>query len=75
MQYKTASTVRSCGGVRQQFTVKESVQLSCFGAHFVQNTETFFGKRVDVQFKTHGYLMLASDKGAELMKENHKTSV
>mgnify|MGYP006965702722 CR=1 FL=1 len=63
----------SVGGVRQQFTLKENVQLSCFGAEFVQNTEKYVGKSLDVQFKPHGYLTLATEKGVKMLENNHKT--
>ncbi|KAM4011984.1 FAD-dependent oxidoreductase domain-containing protein 1-like isoform 1-T1 [Anomaloglossus baeobatrachus] len=35
--YSHASTVLSAGGIRQQFSRKENIQMSLFGAHFLRN--------------------------------------
>ena len=34
--YERASTARSVGGVRQQFSTPENIQMSAFGAQFVR---------------------------------------
>ena len=37
LQYARASTVLSVGGIRQQFSLPENVQLSLFSAEFLRN--------------------------------------
>ncbi|XP_043275335.1 FAD-dependent oxidoreductase domain-containing protein 1 [Venturia canescens] len=74
--YKTASTVLSAGGLRQQFSLEENIEMSLFGADFIRNVEDHLGlpgrDPVDVQFHPHGYLFLASEAGAECLCKNSK---
>ncbi|KAM9299097.1 FAD-dependent oxidoreductase domain-containing protein 1 [Gastrophryne carolinensis] len=74
--YSRASTVLSAGGIRQQFSRPENIQMSLFGAHFLRNINEYLGvvgeDAIDVQFNPSGYLFLASEKGAEVLQENHK---
>jgi sarcosine oxidase len=35
--YETAATPRSAGGVRQQFSTPENIQMSMFGAAFIKD--------------------------------------
>lgn len=70
-QYTSASTVLSVGGVRQQFSLAENIQMSLFGYDFI------FGCRkhledVDLNFQPHGYLTLATERGAETLTRNSK---
>ena len=74
LKYGMASTPRSAGGVRQQFTLKENALLSKFGAEFVLNTEKYLGKAVDVQFNPHGYLTLANEDEAENLETMYQTT-
>ncbi|XP_067625045.1 FAD-dependent oxidoreductase domain-containing protein 1 [Eurosta solidaginis] len=69
--YKEASTVLSCGGVRQQFSLPENIQLSLFGGEFIQNAKKYLGD-VDLCFQPNGYLVLASEKSAEVLQQNYK---
>lgn len=74
VSYAEASTVLSVGGLRQQFSLPENVDMSLFGAEFLRN----LGKRLsidgmqapDAQFQPHGYLFLASEEGAATLQEN-----
>ncbi|CAB3375676.1 Hypothetical predicted protein [Cloeon dipterum] len=73
--YKRAATTLSCGGLRQQFSLPENVQMSQFGAEFLRQLP----KRCavegldppDVQFHPMGYLFLATEEGAEQLVANH----
>ncbi|XP_034476774.1 FAD-dependent oxidoreductase domain-containing protein 1 [Drosophila innubila] len=69
--YTTASTVLSVGGVRQQFSLAENIQMSLFGYDFISNCRNYLGD-VDLNLQSHGYLILASCKGAEILSRNSK---
>uniref|UniRef100_A0A8C1TB29 FAD-dependent oxidoreductase domain-containing protein 1 n=1 Tax=Cyprinus carpio TaxID=7962 RepID=A0A8C1TB29_CYPCA len=75
--YSQASTVLSCGGIRQQFSLKENIMLSLFSAHFMKNINNHLcvvnEDPVDLQFNHSGYLFLASEKSAHIMEENYRT--
>ncbi|XP_068096421.1 FAD-dependent oxidoreductase domain-containing protein 1 isoform X1 [Hyperolius riggenbachi] len=74
--YSRASTVLSAGGIRQQFSRPENIQMSLFGAHFLRNINEYLGvvneDPIDVQFNPSGYLFLSSEMGAEVLQENYK---
>ncbi|GLH06196.1 FAD oxidoreductase [Gryllus bimaculatus] len=74
--YTSASTVLSVGGIRQQFSVPESIQMSLFGAEFLRNVKKHLYVEghdpPDVQFTPTGYLFLATEKGATQLEENYK---
>uniref|UniRef100_T1H350 FAD-dependent oxidoreductase domain-containing protein 1 n=1 Tax=Megaselia scalaris TaxID=36166 RepID=T1H350_MEGSC len=70
--YKQASTVLSVGGLRQQFSLPENIQLSLFGAEFMKNYKQYLGDDVNLNFSPNGYLILASEAGAEQLTKNSK---
>ncbi|GLV38883.1 lethal (2) 37Bb [Carabus blaptoides fortunei] len=70
--YSKASTVLSVGGLRQQFSVPENIQMSLFGAEFLRNIKKHCGEDNDVYFSPYGYLLLASEQGAEQLQKNSK---
>jgi FAD-dependent oxidoreductase domain-containing protein 1 len=70
--YATASTTLSVGGLRQQFSLPENIQMSLFGADFIRKSKEYLGEQVDVNFQPYGYLMLASEQGAETLKNNSR---
>ncbi|NP_001087061.1 FAD-dependent oxidoreductase domain-containing protein 1 [Xenopus laevis] len=73
--YSRASTVLSAGGIRQQFSRPENIQMSLFSAQFLRNINEHLGvvneDRIDIQFNPSGYLFLASEEGATIMEENY----
>ncbi|XP_029030297.1 FAD-dependent oxidoreductase domain-containing protein 1 [Betta splendens] len=75
--YSKASTVLSVGGIRQQFSLPENIQLSLASAQFMRNINVHLGvlneDPVDLQFNHSGYLFLASEDVAHIMEENYKT--
>lgn len=77
--YQTASATLSAGGIRQQFSLLENVQMSLYGVDFLKNaTEALAvegAEPVDVQFQERGYLFLASDAGHDALLRNHETQV
>lgn len=75
-QYKQCSTVLSVGGLRQQFSLEENIQMSIFGAEFIRNINDYLGVEgeplVDVQFHPYGYLSLATEESVDILKHNHE---
>ena len=67
--YARASTGLSVGSIRQQFSVRENVEMSLFGAQFLKA-----GSRAGaegIQFVEGGYLFLASgSRGEEVLMRN-----
>ncbi|XP_025413960.1 FAD-dependent oxidoreductase domain-containing protein 1-like isoform X2 [Sipha flava] len=76
LSYEKASSVLSCGGIRQQFSLKENIQLSQFSAEFLRDIKDYLTvpdqDPPEVNFNPSGYLFLATKKGADTMLENHK---
>lgn len=74
--YSRASTGLSVGGIRQQFSLPENIQLSLFSVHFLRNINDYLAvvddPPLDLQFNPSGYLFLASEEGAAIMENNVK---
>jgi len=78
--YARSSATLSAGGIRQQFSLKENVQMSLYGRDFLRNAHHLLqvdddkeDDDVDVQFQEHGYLFLASTPtGREQMIQNNQ---
>ncbi|XP_015120491.1 FAD-dependent oxidoreductase domain-containing protein 1 isoform X2 [Diachasma alloeum] len=74
--YCKASTVLSAGGLRQQFSLEENIEMSLYGAEFLRTINEHLHVEneppVDVQFHPYGYLSLASEDGAEDLTKNSK---
>jgi len=75
MTWQTGCTARSVGGLRQQFSTPENIALSTFGVRLVKNLKAEFGPEADVGFKEQGYLILASETGLPILKENHAVQI
>ncbi|KAM4650855.1 FAD-dependent oxidoreductase domain-containing protein 1 [Discoglossus pictus] len=73
--YCRASTVLSAGGIRQQFSLPENIQMSLFSAQFLRNINEHLGvineDPINIQFNPSGYLFLASEDGAATLQENY----
>ncbi|XP_069691769.1 FAD-dependent oxidoreductase domain-containing protein 1-like isoform X3 [Periplaneta americana] len=73
-QYAESSTALSVGGLRQQFSLEENIKMSLFGADFLRNIKQYLGieghDAPDVCFTPFGYLLLATEKGAQQLEEN-----
>lgn len=71
--YANAPSARAAGGVRQQFSTPENIRIGLFGAEFVKNIAQYLsvdGEVPAVDFKEHGYLILASRDALPSMREN-----
>lgn len=76
-KYTHASTTLSVGGIRQQFSLKENIEMAMYGADFLRNHKRYLSvlddEPPDVAFNPHGYLFLASsEQGAEQILINHE---
>lgn len=73
-QYAGSSTALSVGGIRQQFSLEENIQMSLFGADFLRNIKKHLTVEghdpPDICFSPYGYLFLATEKGAAQLEEN-----
>lgn len=71
--YKEASTSLSLGGLRQQFSLVENIQMSLYGSDFIRNIKEHLGDDVDVNFTPYGYLMMAgTEESAEQLMQNSR---
>lgn len=70
--YQKCSTVLSVGGLRQQFSLPENIQMSLYGADFIRTVKDHLGDDVELNFTPHGYLVLATEQGAETLSKNSK---
>lgn len=70
IQYTESSTTLSVGGVRQQFSLEENIRLSLFAAEFLPNIQKYLGENVNLNLTSNGYLMMATDEGAECLLQN-----
>ena len=73
--YQFSCTGRSLGGIRQQFSTAENIELSKFGLRLVRNLKQEFGPEADVGFHENGYLIMASEEGVPILEENHRTQM
>lgn len=75
-QYQVCSTVLSVGGLRQQFTCEENIEMSLYGADFLRNINDHLGifnePRIDVQFHPYGYLTLAQEHQSDVLRQSSK---
>ena len=71
--YADCATTRSWGGIRQQFSTRENIEMSLFGVDFVRKAATLLavgGEAPDLGFKEQGYLFLASPAGLAVLERN-----
>ncbi|GAB6024594.1 hypothetical protein CHUAL_009742 [Chamberlinius hualienensis] len=77
--YAIASTTLSVGGIRQQFSIPENIQMSMYGYEFLRDVKKHLSvddmDPPEVNFCPNGYLFLASEAGEEALQENHRTQI
>jgi len=69
--YCKSSTVLSVGGIRQQFSLPENIEMSQYGAEFFRTIKKRLD--IDIQFTPRGYLLLANENNISILEENFKT--
>ncbi len=73
--YGQASTPRSAGGIRQQFSTPENIAISMFGAGFVKAAGQHLlvdDERPEIPFVEQGYLFLATAAGMPILEHSHR---
>ena len=73
--YSKASTPRSLGGVRQQFSIRENIEIGLFGVDFVKRASQYLSvdnEPVELGWRELGYLFLASPEGQRILTENQQ---
>jgi FAD-dependent oxidoreductase domain-containing protein 1 len=68
--YALCSTARSAGGVRQQFSTPENIALSQATLEVLRRLRQEFGPEADIPFREQGYLILASESGVGVLRQN-----
>ena len=71
--YQFASTPRSLGGIRLQYSVPENIAIAKFGLEFYASAAerlAVYGEGPVLGFREAGYLILASASGQALLDEN-----
>lgn len=70
--YEYCSSTRATGGVRQQFSTPENIDIGLYGAQFVKEIGEHLsvgGETADVSFREQGYLILATAAGIPDLSE------
>ncbi len=68
-----SSTGLSVGGIRQQFSTPENIEISKYGAEFIKNANNHLsvdGEKPYIPFTESGYLFLSSEKGKSTLQKN-----
>ncbi|XP_070582043.1 FAD-dependent oxidoreductase domain-containing protein 1-like [Ptychodera flava] len=72
--YTRSSSLLSLGGIHQQFSIPENIQMSLYSAHFLRNIkEKLMVDGIDppdIHFNPQGHLFLATEEGAETLIDN-----
>ncbi len=71
--YENAPSAKATGGIRQQFSTAENIQIGLFGAHFAKNADEYLsvdGDSAGIVFREQGYLLLGDAKAMPVLKEN-----
>lgn len=69
--YADCATTRSWGGIRQQFSTPENINMGLFAAEFVKTAKECLavdGEVPDFFFRENGYLFLASQAGQAVLQ-------
>jgi sarcosine oxidase len=72
--YEKSSTSLSVGGIRQQFSTPENIEISKFSANFIKSIDKYLAideDIPDVSFVESGYLFLATEKGWPILIHNY----
>lgn len=73
--YEYASTPNAAGGVRQQFSVPENIEMSTYSLAFYRDFEKHMSDipdAPDISFREQGYLLVVTEAGAETLRKNQE---
>ncbi|MBH69547.1 MAG: FAD-dependent oxidoreductase [Rhodospirillaceae bacterium] len=73
--YALASSPRSLGGIRQQFSITENIEIGLFAHKFIENVSSYLsldGETVDLGWFERGYLYLVTEAGRDILIENNR---
>ncbi|WP_336079895.1 NAD(P)/FAD-dependent oxidoreductase [Thalassospira sp. CH_XMU1448-2] len=71
--YEFCSTTLSAASIRQQFSTPVNIEMSAYGIEFLRNLKRDLDPEVDIALHEKGYLILATDQGRDILKQNHAT--
>ena len=71
--YEFCSTALSAASIRQQFSTPVNIEMSAYGIDFLRNLKRDLDPEVDIALHEKGYLILATDQGRDILKQNHAT--
>ena len=74
MTYAKSATALSLSSIRQQFSSPINIRVGLAGVAFLRELKQKLevdGERPDVPFTENGYLYLASEAGAQTLRDNH----
>lgn len=73
--YEFASTPRSMGGIRQQFSTEINIQISLFGIQAIERFDDEMavdGESAHAQYQPRGYLFLADESNWETLQQQYR---
>jgi glycine/D-amino acid oxidase-like deaminating enzyme len=76
--YARAATSLSLSSIRTQFSCPVNIRVGLAGVAFLKAAKQVLavdGDAPDLQFRENGYLYLASEAGAEILRANHATQI
>ena len=73
--YEFASTPRSLGGIRQQFSTEINIRICLYGIAAIERFDEAMavnGEPARAGYQPHGYLFLAGDRNYEALERNYR---
>jgi len=70
--YAQAATTLSAASIRQQFSTPENIRMSGFGMSFFRDLKARFGAEAHISYRERGYLLMAGETGADVLRANHR---
>ncbi|WP_430473853.1 NAD(P)/FAD-dependent oxidoreductase [Thalassospira lucentensis] len=71
--YEFCSTALSAASIRQQFSTPINIEMSAYGIDFLRNLKRDLDPDVDIALHEKGYLVLATNDGRDILRQNHAT--
>ncbi|MCC9621054.1 FAD-binding oxidoreductase [Thalassospira sp. MA62] len=71
--YERCSTTLSAASIRHQFSTPINIEMSKYGIAFLHNLKRDLDPDVDISLHEKGYLVLATESGRDILRQNHET--